>query len=435
MLPHLLIACIAAFSGVAPDPRQAPDVWDWGSGRLERLERALFPVEGARGGAKALSPFGAEALTGYFEVLLLDRLPPGEGGPGRALDGPARAILLQAVEDTGRESVVGFVGQLLAEPRDEARRTVALEFLGRVVTWKDLPLAFGLASGGESAYSGAPAKLTELIDRLLAADPARCLLLEPQILSSDAPCQESALLAIAAHPCRQVGGLLARLLGHDALLDPALLSRLGEFWRSHPVWIEATDLEPVRRMASERSGACQREALMALGQARDESAIPLLLAAVEGPDQALAACAHRAFEALSGLRLRSQRGLWRRHVERGRHWELERGPAARSALASGDAGEVARALLEISEQRLARDRWSEAVCQVLERGDLQLSSLAIAALSALGSPRSIPSLLALVEDSSLEQRLRDLAHGALCQITGLGLPQDPEALRLELAQP
>lgn len=435
MLPHLLIACIAAVSGVAADPRQAPDVWDWGSGRLERLERALFPVEGARGGAKALSAFGAEALPGYFEVLLLDRLPPQEAGPGRPLDGAARGILLQAVESTGRESVVGFVSQRLAEPRDEARRTLALEFLGRVVSWKDLELTFALAMGGESAYSGAPAKLTELIDRLLAAEPARCLLLGPQILASDAPCQESALLAVAAHPSRQAGELLSRLLGHDALLDPALLSRLGDFWRAHPSWIEAADLEPVRRLASERSGACQREALMALGQARDEASIPLLLSAVEGPDQALAACAHRAFEALSGLRLRSHRGLWRRHVERGKEWELERGPAARLALVSGDAGEVARALFEVSEQRLARDRWSEAVCQVLERGDPQLSSLAIAALSALGSPRSIPALLALVEDPSLEQRLRDLAHGALCQITGLGLPPDPEALRLRLAQP
>jgi hypothetical protein len=435
MLSKLLIAWIGAACLAAPAQQDGTQGWTWGAERLQRLERALFSVGGGRGGAAVLSAFGPEALPGYFEVLLLDRLPPGPGGTGRALDGPARAILFQAVEANGREAVVEFLTRLAAIVQPAPQRTLALEFLDRVDTWKDLPLAFRLAADSECPYSGPPAKLTEIIDGLLAADPARCLQLETAIRASDPACQESTLLAIAAHPCPQIGELLSRLLGSDPLLDPALLTRLGEFWRTHPAWIDQATLEPVRRLAASGRGAVQREALLALGQARDEQAVPMLLAAVEAPDQNLAASAHRGLEALSGLRVRTHRGLWRRHVERGQRWEQERGADARAALIDGDAGELARVLREIGEQRLARDRWADAVVGVFERGDPQLSTLALAALAALGSPRAIPSLLDLIEDPDSEGRLRDLASQALCQITGLGMPPDAEGWRHQLEQP
>jgi hypothetical protein len=399
------------------------------------LEAALWCTgeEQARARTEVLRA-GAQPLPELFEVLANKGLPARDAGPARSLDEQAKDRLLALVRELGRPVVLPFLSaRLAAEPSLEERRA-GLSFLGTCARLEDLAIAFQWADGCTSAYEGLGDQLQVLVACLLAPAPADCLRLAAILPGLDAARQEAGLLGAEAHPCRELCLLFVRLLGKDEALDPSLISRLGKQWGLHSEWVEERHLELIRGLVSSGSEAIAGQALTTLGIARDEASLPLMVSALRAPRRIQRIAAHQALESFSGLRIRSDLQFWDRILERSQVWERTRGQLAQEALHSGDAGQVALFLREISEQRLARDRWSQQVCSVFDRGDQTMSLQACAALSALGSGRAVPRLLQLMEVTT-DQRLRDVACQTLCSITGLSLPPEVRRWREELGLP
>jgi hypothetical protein len=403
---------------------QTEGQFSWTEARLKVLGEVLFgtPTEQAAG-VRLVAGWGSGALPQLFDVLIVGQTPNLGNQAARSLDDPAKQALCQALMAIGREPLLAFLRSRLVPAPSPEESLAALRCLEPVASLTEVDLCFAWAQGAQCSADGVGQRFKGLLAGLLAKDPARCIDLRVAILATNPAAAEAALLAVEQNPCREQGLLLARLLGNSAELDQSLIVRLGRYWQEHPAWIDSHALQVVRLLAENGSAACAAAALTALGRARDEDSLPVLLAAVEGGDRLRSSAAHLALEALSGLRIRSKPELWRRLHERSQLWEQARGEAARQALYQGDRGEVARSLREISEQRLARDRWSDAVCQVFRRGELGMSYQAVAALRALASPRSIPTLLEQISQSQ-DRRLRDLANAALVEITGIQLPAD-----------
>jgi hypothetical protein len=406
--------------------------FDWTESTARELDLALFGTPAQQvAGTKVLSGWGPEALPALFEVLVSGQTPPWPERPRRALDADAQELLCTAMTALGRASVLALLSDRLSPAPAHEESIAALLLLERVAGYGELGLCFAWAQGAQSSDDVAGLKFKEILSVQLSKDPPRCIDLRSQILASNFAVAEAALLAVEQNPCREQGLLLSRLLGGNPQMDPSLVSRLGKYWEEHPAWIDSVALDNVRRLGKVAPGPIAAASLTALGRARDEGSIPLMLEAVEGDDRVRSSAAHLALEQISGLRIRAKPQLWRRHYERSQAWELARAEAALQALYDGDRGEVAAYLREISEQRMASDRWSEAVCRVFQRGDVEMSYQAVAALRALRSPRSIPTLLKLVGQGQ-DRRLRDLANEALRVITGLGLPPDVSLWRTEL---
>lgn len=403
---------------------QSDGQFQWTEAGLKVLGKALFgtPAEQAAG-VKLLAGWGSTALPQLFEVLIAGQTPKLGAQASRALDEQAQQVLCQAMAAIGRGPLLAFLSSRLVPAPSPGESLAALNCLEPVAGLAEIELCFAWAQGAQCSCDGVGQKFKGLLAGLLAKDPGRCIDLRLSILGVNPAVAEAALLAVEQNPCREQGLLLARLLGASAELDQSIIVRLGLYWQQHPSWIDVGALQAVRQQAESGTGPCAAAALTTLGRARDEASLPVLLAAVESGDRLRSGAAHLALEQLSGLRIRSKPELWRRLHERSQLWEQTRGESARQALYQGNPGEVARSLREISEQRLARDRWSDAVCQVFRRGDLAMSYQAVAALRALASPRSIPTLLEQISQSQ-DRRLRDLANATLVEITGIQLPAD-----------
>ena len=379
------------------------------------------------------------AETNTLEVLL-ESLATGElpGEPPIALDETSRARVIQELAAEERAALLSRFKRLVAEESPANWRSAALEVLGRMAGPRELSLTFDLVGDEPVPDAALREGLHDVLVRLHYHDPGIALELQSAFLNASGVIQDVCLRALDVNPSREALDLFVRCLGAGgSSLDVALLARLGLGWEQRPVWIEETALSRVRDLSTSSTESVAREAISALGHARDTEDAERWIALLDGASPSQARTAHWALRQVTGLELGTRPDPWRTWLAASRKWQTERKDTALQELRGSNRTLVVRALRDISNQKLDRRELASAVSELLIDSDEQVAATAIASLRALDSKAAVLPLLEALEAG--DEAWLETCHAALLDLTGLVCEPSAgawrEALGLEDTQP
>jgi len=367
-----------------------------------------------------------------LEALSREKLPAAPGS-GRTdplpLDEHLRAALRASARPIGRQAFLGPWAQA-AGSGDEHRRIAVIELVGDLGAAADLPLALRASAptAGESRpSSGIGEALEHAAEQLLARDRRTLPALRPAILSSPAELASRLIRVAGSHPDERTLPLLEGMLGFDARLDLPLISTMERVARTvlTPA-VEAsepggespdTDVDDgleggrlslrVREYLNHTDRQLVRAAALCLAALQDEGSLDALLELGASSDPGLSGAAFLSLERLSGMTLPRRIDRWQAWAEAERTWTRERAPEVMECLQGSDhpLPQMLAALRELSQHRLGRRRYAEALVPLLDHHDPRLQTQVcrtLAALGTLASPRAFDRLQELAQGSRPE---------------------------------
>jgi hypothetical protein len=214
---------------------------------------------------------------------------------------------------------------------------------------------------------------------------------------------------------------LAQLLGNHSEADPVILGALGEL-ADGGLAVESEALGHLRELLASEDLDTQRATAVVLGRLRDEGSLEALSGLLVDQDPRVSSAARWSLRLLVGTDLGAEPGPWQAWMERERLWWTDKAAPLLEALRSDQPGEVLDAIRELMQHPILRNDVSEALGPLFVHPDRGVAIAAIDAVARLGSSRALTWLAAAL--ASEDERVRETAHGTLCQLTGLQLPPD-----------
>ncbi|MFN0006577.1 MAG: HEAT repeat domain-containing protein [Planctomycetota bacterium] len=168
-----------------------------------------------------------------------------------------------------------------------------------------------------------------------------------------------------------------------------------------------------------------RSLLQALGTIDDGTNVKTLIEHLKDEDAGSRDSALWGLRRLSGLGFPADPVTWRAWIQSEDTWHKQRRPRLRFELDSNDVSRVAAALREYSERRTRRPELAREVTVLLRHPQRELRLLACIVLEHLGSSAACDELSERLRDPDAD--VKEAAWKALCSITGLTLPRDPDS--------
>ena len=358
----------------------------------------------------------AELLPALFAHLAEQPLTGTRGGL------PELRGVYAVARDLGRPTVVQFLtGLVETESLGAAGRAAALALLDPVAQAEDLGLALELyADPSEAGAAGARRRqLHELALRVVRDDPDAVKLIPLQASSHEGPARSLLVRAIGAEANESGWEALVSLLGSDAALDRATLASVAELARRWPGTAPAGLGEQIATYYDDEDRTLARYALEAVAALDDQSSLPRLIDLLLDAEPTVAATAHEALRALTGLGLPADAARWRQWMESEERWWRTEAPALLADLSGGALSDSRSALRVLSRHRLRRDEIAAELLRTLERGAPILRPDICEALGHLGAKNAAPALVELVRTTDPDSSLHASAADALSR---LGIP-------------
>jgi hypothetical protein len=381
---------------------------------------------------RALSELGRSGLEPMFDALVADRTP-GAAGQDVPLTSSQRGLLRRAMGATEPGLLRAFLANSLERDPQQRAFEEALLVFGPRARSQDLRFLLdvtlsGLEHGCDPAVLGAACEevFADALERL----PQAWLEL-PGIWRATPEALQPAMVRAVGRSGDPVGlRFLAGLLGSTDDQDENVLAAMIELAQRSQVPQGDDVCEPLRRLVEWGNSTRAQSAAVVLGVLRDEGAIPALIDALDGESRGLQNQAGRALEAITGLSFRNEPRRWRAWYEEEHAWFEEHGDAALEALHSEEETRAFESVRSLARRRLHRQEIAEELATLLGHESPSLRRCIPGALAQLGSTKVVPALVDALEDEDAE-----VARGAckaLGTLTGLDLPQEPEAWRSAL---
>jgi HEAT repeat protein len=385
------------------------------------------PVEGSI--AAELARLGPAAVPVLFDVLESGSLPAStEESTGPFTTEAQQTAVLDGIDLVGRSAVLGTVAEHAAGSRPE--RLAVLRILERVGDHRDLAVVARAAKPTQRVVEpDVLGQLAATVEEILLQDVRAYPHVRGMILNASAEEGTTLIDAVAAVPRPEGMTALAVLLGFEQALDADLLRAIGELARQLPHSLDATVRSDVRDYLLETDDRLLKEASLAAGKLRDHEAVPLLVDLLDSESRAVRENSLWAVRTISGLQFGEDPKRWELWSRSERLWFDAETPKLFNDLRQGDLGRVVRALNALATHRYRRDEIANEIAVLLDSDQLEQRELACIALGQLGSPASIPLLIATLENDS--ESVNELAWVALRTITAKELPLDADAWREE----
>lgn len=376
---------------------------------------------------------GPGALAAEVDILVRRRVPETlPKDPRQILSEPQRELVLAALARTSESAVRAEIqARLEQDPSDAGTCLAAMHALGAVGNGRDLLRIVELAP----RHPGEDLTLTHLSRQTLRSACA-------SILRRDGRAW-SALAEVIRRVDPEAGRALLAALGSTR--EPRALSVLFAAARWQP------DLGPqAAALASSCGGSADpvldqdftawivselptarpeylRSLLQALGAIDDGTNVAKLIRHLGHADAGVRDSALWGLRKLSGLGFPADPVSWGAWSAQENAWHRSKRAHLQLELASKDVARVVTALRDYSERRTRRGELARDIVTVLKRPEPELRLLACDVLGHLGSPAACDALAEAMRDS--DPSVCEAAWKALCAITGIDLPRDPDAAR------
>jgi len=427
---QVLVACLALagpWVGRLPAlPQASADVVDEERG-ADDVAQVLLDCRATTGGALQLSErlhaLGVESLPRRLSILADRRFQVrvGErGNSARPVSQGERAALITAFGRAPWDAVQALLHERLELGPDEGERIAALQIIG----------AFGgssqivdLMHWSEPAETQARVphavreNLTEGISLLLAHHPEASSALPGLFEHANPSLLLAVLEALRSRPSSATLETLVEILGRVPAVDPYVLTEI-----SHVALHVRRPVDPDLRQSVREyldfphDRERQLEAIIAVRNLEDESALPILIDLLSADDALLRERAYDTLKQLTNRHHAPQQERWRDWYENADRWWREDSRNEFETVRNGPAGEAARIVLELSKRTLFRHAVAEGLGPALQRDEEELVSLICASLGHLRSPLAVPALLQALSEGSVT--VRRAAYLALTRITG-----------------
>lgn len=365
----------------------------------------------------------AEDLPRLFRLAVEARLVLTAEGDVLPLDEVQREAVRAAMVARSRREVLTFLEGLAREPLELRERLEAHRLFSAVASGEHLRLLLrlSLAAGQSMPAQELRASFAATLADVLRRDP---LALEqiPGLFSESPPGLASSMIeGVAELPGARATQVLARLLGRVPGLDGLLLGRLAQRGGSADLCDDFV-LDGVRRYLRHSDPSLVATACRAVAVLGDDGAVEELIVLVERGEERVRVAAGEALGTLSGLAFGLDVERWSTWHREELRWWSERADSQLARVEGTRGQEFVRAVREVLEHRLHRNRIAESFVQVLGRRDPGEVLLACRALGELRSRVAVPALIECLERG--EPALREAAWQALRAITGEDLPAE-----------
>jgi len=434
-----LTALCLATAAQAPEP-QEPDPslpsWSWPT-TPEHLVIAEALRESRRSDAapgaelvQRMLDAGPGAPAAGIDILARRRVPETrpEDAP-QVLSDPQRDLVLAALARASESEVRAEIrARLESDPLDARTRLAAIHTLGAVGNGADLARIVELAPRHEDEDRTLTRESREAVRSacawILRKDGRSWSALAEIVKKVDSEAGRALLGAIATKREPRALAVLFAAARWQPDLGPqaaALASTCGisadpKLDSDFTAWIvsQLRDARP----------EYVRSLLQALGTTDDGTNVKTLIEHLKDEDAGSRDSALWALRKISGLGFPADPVTWRAWILAEDTWHKNRRPRLRFELESNDVSRVATALREYSERRTRRPELASEVAVLLRHPQRELRLLACIVLEHLGSPAACDALSERLRDPDAD--VQEAAWKALCSITGLSLPRDPD---------
>jgi hypothetical protein len=366
--------------------------------------------------AARVAGLGPTAVPGLLTLLETRRV---EGGDCvLRLREPYETALLDALEELGREAVLGALAAHVDDPATELPRRGALRALARVAATSDLDVVLFVATEDGRLARGAeigPA-LAEVVVHLVELSPAMPGKLMRVALDAEPITACAIVQGFGRVPGADSLGWLVDLLVYREDIALSILSQIKRVAGSAPPPHAPELLERMRAYFYGQDAQLAREATHALGALQDFEVVPDLIQNLASDSYRARADAHAALRSITGLSLPASERIWRNWLDSEETWYAERAPACFDRLEYGDTREVLAALRELIEHRYRRHESAQRVAVLLSRPERRIRRDACHTLRGLAS-RSVELDLAYCLDDP-EAEVARAARAALVALVG-----------------
>ena len=350
--------------------------------------------------------------------------PGRDSSKARTLSAGQRTVVLAALGNFGRDSVLPHWNSCFREDDDPGLIPTAMSALGSFGTVEDIDALCHLAGArGERSEHDPSKKVCDGFEHatasIMARDHRTFDHLEHTWTRLPGEWWDEVIRAVGAS--RDAAGLplLASMLrmapGHQRLIA-AQIPLLGASNDPHVNGLVAQELAP--QLSSESKADVQTVAL-ALGSLEQFEVVEQLIELLSDERPGVAQSAHRALCILTNKSISPSPLIWRKWHRQELAWKLDGKDAALERVSSARGETLRSTLREISRHRLQRHELALEVSRALHAPGESNRVLAARVLADLGSRWAAPALIEALDDSS--ESVRTSAHQALVSVTGTDL--------------
>lgn len=432
-----LLAGLSVLSGTAwpqapspPAPPLRPAVWDADEQAAIQCLRGLRQKErpGDDELARRLSRAGDRLGPFFFDILATRRVPAlGETEAPQVLSEVQERVILLALACLDRALLLAHVELALAVETTVPRRHAALGCIGAVGRANDLPALFDLALANPEAQPDPHlrAALRRAVTSVCKRD-ARAIeqLVTLRRVTNPVLLPDLVRAAGDTHDPRALAYLSEIAYWYEDLaLD--VMSQVPAVGPSGDEGIDQAMRVRLRSYLDERQVAHCRSAITGLTALGDQEAIGALIPLLESQNAGLVQSAHWALRQLTGLLLPAEAKAWERWHQSELFWLVRFKPQELQRLRNHDPAYVASALSQLLAHPLAHRELASALPDLLQNRAPSLRILACRALAQVDAKEAVEKLVWALEDTQPD--VVAAAHDALCRLTDLELPAEPQA--------
>ena len=187
---------------------------------------------------------------------------------------------------------------------------------------------------------------------------------------------------------------------------------------------ESNICEKLRLLLDSERARLRKQAALALGKLQDIESVETLIEFLDDENRGVSGNAYWALKNITGLRFPPESQRWKIWWKNESENALEKRRQLLLTLRTGSRKEMLGALRDAGKIRLGKKEVVGILVDFLEHGDPEIRKLSCLSLARLKARNALTKILPLLTEHNLE--VKEAAHSALKEITGIDLPPDPD---------